>query len=321
MMDQADLTLFERSLRNAVETATKGALDAALVDLGWHDALALDARTAVSIFFELQGFAHAASSALNDVVAGPLGLPIPPGIGLVLPALGRRGPPGEFDGDSLVVRGLASQSLLGGEKAVVVARENGTDVSTIVPTADLVLRPVHGMDPDLGLVEVTGHGVRIDARPEPLSAPWSSAVVLAQLALGHELVGVARKMLELARRHALERAQFGRAISTFQAVRHRLAETLVAIESADAALGAAWDDGTPMAAAAAKALAGRGARTATRHCQQVLAGIGFTTEHDFHLFLRRALVLDELFGASRTLTTDLGAELLAAGRLPAQTPL
>jgi Acyl-CoA dehydrogenase, C-terminal domain len=320
-VEPAELALFERSLRRAVESDSGDALDAALVDLGWHDALAVDARTAISILFERQGFAHASSSALGDVVARALGLPASPGIGVVLPALGEWSPPGELDGDTLAVGGLASRSLLTSARALVVARQNGTHVSLLVPTADLVLRPVHGLDPELALVEVTGRGVRVDSRPALLLTPWTSSVALAQLALGHELVGTARKMLELARQHALERAQFGRTIGTFQAVRHRLAETLVAIESADAALGAAWDDGTPTAAAMAKALAGRSARTAVRHCQQVLAGIGFTVEHDFHLSLRRAFVLDELFGAPRTLTRDLGADLLATGRLPGPTPL
>ena len=66
----------------------------------------------------------------------------------------------------------------------------------------------------------------------------------------------------------------------------------------------------------AKALAGRGARTAARHCQQVLAGIGFTTEHRFHHYVRRVLVLDQLFGAGRSLTRGLGRELLATRSLP-----
>jgi alkylation response protein AidB-like acyl-CoA dehydrogenase len=146
-------------------------------------------------------------------------------------------------------------------------------------------------------------------------------MALGQIALGHELVGASRKMLELAREHALERIQFGRPIGMFQAVRHRLAETLVAIETADAALEAAWDDGTPTAAAIAKALAGRGARTAARHCQQVLAGIGFTTEHPLHLYVRRVIVLDELLGGSRSLTADLGRTLLDTRQLPDLLPL
>jgi alkylation response protein AidB-like acyl-CoA dehydrogenase len=128
-------------------------------------------------------------------------------------------------------------------------------------------------------------------------------------------------MLALARQHALERIQFGRPIATFQAVRHRLAEAFVAIESADAALAAAWDDRTPFAACVAKAVAGRSARTVARHCQQVLAGIGFTTEHDLHLYVRRAIVLDRLLGDARSLTRRLGQDLLARRSLPSILPL
>ena len=57
-----------------------------------------------------------------------------------------------------------------------------------------------------------------------------------------------------------------------------------------------------------------------RHCQQVLAGIGFTTEHPLHLFVRRTIVLDQLLGAGSVLTRQLGADILrqrhAARRLP-----
>jgi alkylation response protein AidB-like acyl-CoA dehydrogenase len=110
-------------------------------------------------------------------------------------------------------------------------------------------------------------------------------------------------------------------ISSFQAVRHRLAETLVAIETAEAVIDAAWLDGSPGTAAMAKATAGREARTAACHCQQVLAGIGFTTEHPFHLYFRRVLVLDALLGTSRALTRALGEDLLAGRQLPPLLPL
>ena len=53
----------------------------------------------------------------------------------------------------------------------------------------------------------------------------------------------------------------------------------------------------------------------------MLAGIGFTTEHDFHHYVRRVLVLDELFGTARVLTRDLGSELLATRQLPPSPPL
>jgi alkylation response protein AidB-like acyl-CoA dehydrogenase len=63
-------------------------------------------------------------------------------------------------------------------------------------------------------------------------------------------------------------------------------------------------------------MAGRGARTAAKHCQQVLAGIGFTTEHDFHRFYKRVVVLDQLLGAGSALTRQLGSDVLATGTLP-----
>ncbi len=283
-MDLADRKVFERSLHHAVESHTGTALDAALAELGWPDALAHDTPDAVSILFELQGGALASSSALDHVLAGSMGLDVAGGAAFVLPPPGEWRPPGGLDGENLVVRGLGTRSLLDGVSAVVVARAADTEVAFCLPVADLALRPVRGMDPDLGLIEVHGTVPRGERPPEVASPTWSSAVAQAQLALGYELVGAGRAMLELARQHALERVQFGQAIARFQAVRHRLAETLVAIESAAAVLEAAWEDGSPVTAAVAKALAGRGARTASRHCQQVLAGIGFTTEHQFHRY-------------------------------------
>jgi alkylation response protein AidB-like acyl-CoA dehydrogenase len=107
----------------------------------------------------------------------------------------------------------------------------------------------------------------------------------------------------------------------FQAIRHRLAETLVAIEAADALLDAAWLDGTAIGAAMAKASAGRAARSAARHCQQVLAGIGFTTEHPLHHYVKRVLVLEQLLGSTRALTRQLGRDVLDTRRLPGLLPL
>jgi alkylation response protein AidB-like acyl-CoA dehydrogenase len=203
---------------------------------------------------------------------------------------------------------------------VIVVPVEGHDRSFEVATADLTWRKPEGLDPRLGLVEVEGTELSVGAG-SPLSGAWSSAVALAQVALAHEMVGAARKMLDLARAHALERVQFGQPISDFQAVRHRLADTLVAIEAAQSMLEAAWRDRSAETAAMAKALAGRGTRVAARHCQQVLAGIGFTTEHDFHHYVRRVFVLDQLFGVARSLTRDLGVHLLESRQLLALPPL
>ncbi|MGY4712537.1 acyl-CoA dehydrogenase family protein [Mycolicibacterium sp. CBM1] len=135
-------------------------------------------------------------------------------------------------------------------------------------------------------------------------------------ALGWWLVGTARTMLTLARRHALDRVQFGRPIASFQAVRHRLAETLVAIEGAEATLLVAQEDPGELSCLLAKAAAGQAALTAAKHCQQVLGGIGFTAEHDLHRQVKRAMVLDGLLGSSRDLTGAAGALIRSLGHAP-----
>ena len=190
-----------------------------------------------------------------------------------------------------------------------------------VAAGRLELRPVHGLDPDLGLVEVVGSFETQTVADRVRDDGWGRAVALGQLALGHELVGAARTMLELARLHALGRVQFGRPIASFQAVRHRLAESLVAVESASGLLAAAWEDPTPVTAAMAKGFAGCSARAVAKHAQQVLAGIGFTTEHPLHEFVRRTLVLDQLLGAGSVLTKELGTAVLRTGSLPVALPL
>ncbi len=138
----------------------------------------------------------------------------------------------------------------------------------------------------------------------------------ARKAVGWWLVGSARAMLTLARQHALDRVQFGKPIASFQAVRHRLAETLVAIEGAEATLSLPSSDSPDLTAILAKAAAGRAALIAAKHCQQVLGGIGFTDEHDLHVHVKRALVLDGLLGSSKELSRKAGAGLRARKSVP-----
>ena len=160
------------------------------------------------------------------------------------------------------------------------------------------------LDPDLPL-RVAGP----DEYP-PLGAP---ALAAGRRALAWWLVGTGRAMLASARAHVVDRAQFGRPLSSFQAVRHRLAETLVALDGAEATLRTADDD---LGALLAKAAAGHAALTAARHCQQVLGGIGFTAEHDLHRHVRRALVLDGLLGTARESTREAGALVRERGSAP-----
>jgi hypothetical protein len=141
-------------------------------------------------------------------------------------------------------------------------------------------------------------------------------VAEARLAVSWWLIGSARAMLRLARQHALDRVQFGKPIASFQAVRHRLAETLVAIEGAEATLTLPGEDNPDLTALLAKAAAGKAALTAAKHCQQVLGGIGFTEEHDLQHYVKRVLVLDGLLGSSKELTRKAGAGLRARGSAP-----
>jgi alkylation response protein AidB-like acyl-CoA dehydrogenase len=304
-MDQQDRELFAAALGQAVASSKDDTLDGVLAELGWADALADDPQAAVGILFERQGATNTTSSALDQVVLQALGLEAD---AVVLPALGTTGTPGH--------QGVGTHALTSAATAVVVQGQN----AFVVDPGQLDRRAVGGVDPALGLVDVRLDSFRGETT-ELAPGAWDTAVVAGQRALAHQLVGASRTMLEQARAHATERIQFGQPIGRFQAVRHRLAESLVAVEAAAAAVDAAWLDPSSFAAAAAKAVAGRSAKTVSRHCQQVLAGIGFTNEHDFHLYARRVLVLDQLLGSARTLTRDLGAHLIGTGQVPPLLPL
>ncbi len=320
MMDADERALFLETVRRTTESCDGAALDAALADLGWADALAADPATAVSVLFESQGAANVTSSALDQVMLAALDVSDLGAAAVVLPPLRRDDAPGRSGGSRAAVRGLGTAALARADAAVVVTTTRSGHEALFVETHALALQPAPGLDPALGLVKVTAD---IDVTAARVAGPadWEAAITRGQFALGHELVGGARTMLELARQHALERLQFGRPIASFQAVRHRLAEALVACEAAAGLLAAAWDEPTPAAAALAKGMAGRSARTVARHAQQVLAGIGFTAEHPLHRYVRRTIVLDQLLGAGSVLTRRSGAEVLRSGALPVTLPL
>lgn len=337
-------------------TVVAGVLD----EVEWFDALQAEPELAVSVLFSAAGRVLAPvlstlGQMLGAVIGGDLRNPT-----AVLPPIGTWQPPGRLVAGVVTVRGLAGSVPASGQPVVVAcAVDGGIEIVEVDPTGLDVL-PVRGMDPALGMAVVSGStpvrsvvspvaaanwlqsgwlhvtdqepvpcepvgraeaGTSWPQRRRSASEAWSEAVVLGQVALSLDLIGASRSMLELARAHALDRVQFDRPIASFQAVRHRLAESLVAIEGAEAVVHAAWEDLTPSLAKSAKAAAGLAARTTARHCQQVLAGIGFTYEHPFHRYLRRVLVLAELFGGADALTCGLGSDLLRSGSLAACLPL
>lgn len=305
-MDAAERALLEETVREAIAAvaATGGPVDDVLAELGWLEMLDAEPRDAIEIVFTALGLANAPAGVLDDVLAAALGADPRADLAVLLPAFGSWAPPGAG------VAGLGSPRLADATEVLVV---DGDGVAS-VRIGDVEVTPLPGIDPAGGWCRA-----RVDA-PGTTTAlrvgAWDDAVAVGRRALGHQIAGGARTALDLARSHALDRVQFGRAIAGFQAVRHRLAEALVAIEALEATLGAAWDDGTPVTSALAKAAAGRTARTVAAQCQQVLAGIGFTTDHPFHLYLKRTMVLEGLFGTADGIVLDLGRDLIRRGRVP-----
>jgi hypothetical protein len=302
MMDPTERTLLETTVRDALEGTTEA--DTVLATLGWTDMLTAEPDDAIAVVFDALGRTNAAASAIDDVVAHAAGHEPCPERAVLLPPFGMPTPDGPT--------GLATVRVRTATELLV--RRDGRLRS--VPIGDADVETVRGIDPDAGI-----HRVRIDADPVAPAMPGSErdgsvATAWAQRALAHQVSGATHVMLDLAREHALARVQFGRPVAQFQAVRHRLAEALVAIEALDATLAAAADAPGPLTAQLAKATAGRTARTVTGHAQQVLAGIGFTTDHPFHRYLKRTMLLDGMFGSSDDLVVAIGHRLLIARAVP-----
>jgi alkylation response protein AidB-like acyl-CoA dehydrogenase len=125
---------------------------------------------------------------------------------------------------------------------------------------------------------------------------------IATAALSAEMVGTAQKALDMSVDYAKTRVQFGKPIGSFQAVKHKCVDMMVAVENARSlTYFACWTVDTKSAEAAsavpmAKAYASDMAKNVTSEAIQVHGGIGFTWEHDMHLYHRRALAGEANFG-------------------------
>jgi alkylation response protein AidB-like acyl-CoA dehydrogenase len=125
---------------------------------------------------------------------------------------------------------------------------------------------------------------------------------LATVSLCAEMVGGAQRVLDLSVAYAKERVQFGRPIGSFQAIKHKCAEMMLQVESAkSAAYYAAWavDEDVPeapLAVSMAKAYCSDAYRNTAGEGIQVHGGIGFTWEHDMHLYFKRAKYAEFTFG-------------------------
>jgi alkylation response protein AidB-like acyl-CoA dehydrogenase len=188
----------------------------------------------------------------------------------------------------------------GGRWADLVLVRAGDDLAAVqVSDPGVQVEPVTGLDPAVGAarLHLAGAGGILLAGAARLATRFARVLTAA------EATGGCWATLGMALDYAKVREQFGRTIGSFQAVKHHLANMLVDAERAtaatwDAARAAAADEGqAELAAAVAAAVALDAYRRNAQQAIQVFGGIGFTWEHDAHLYLKRAKTSELLFGA------------------------
>jgi hypothetical protein len=172
--------------------------------------------------------------------------------------------------------------------------------AVVIDKSRLQLRPVETIDWTRRLVEVSGSG----EFGAPIPVDVDRLRERAWVAISAELLGTARWLLQHTIAYAKERHQFGRPIGSFQAVQHKIADMALAYESAWSAVYYAAmtidavDADRHRAAHVAKIMAGAAATRCAKDGIQVHGGIGYTWEHDLHLYIRRAYGSEHLFGTA-----------------------
>ena len=226
------------------------------------------------------------------------------------------------------VRPVLSAALA--DVLVAAVRVGDRDVWCALDLDSATVRQLPSVDPTrrVAEVELADLLVASDRRLERLDT--NQVRDRAAVLVAAEALGVAQWCVTTAAEHATVRVQFGRPIGQFQGVKHKCADMLARVELAraatwDAARAATDDDGEgALTAASALSLALDAAFLNAKDCIQVLGGIGFTWEHDAHLYLKRAMSLNSLLGPAqpwrvrtaqlalggvrRRLTVDLGVE-------------
>ncbi|MET9360902.1 acyl-CoA dehydrogenase [Streptomyces sp. NPDC006632] len=165
---------------------------------------------------------------------------------------------------------------------------------------ELRLAPGHGpvqasADPARRLSRPLPGGELLAAGPAVADAV-EHATVWARLAAAGQCIGLAQALLDRTVAYVKQRTQFGAPIGSFQAVKHRLADTLVAVEFARPLLFGAALSLAPGDVAAAKVSAGEAAYAAARAALQLHGAVGYTQELDLSLWLRKARPLRDAWG-------------------------
>jgi alkylation response protein AidB-like acyl-CoA dehydrogenase len=220
------------------------------------------------------------------------------------------------DADVLTITGT-SGPIIGGASAawfVLPVRDGDRVAHVAVAADDLEVTRAQAFDGTRSVATVTAESVEVPVE-RVLDVDLAGMRDLATVVLGAEAAGIADWCLQTATDYAKVREQFGRPIGQFQGVKHRCAEMLVRVEEARAAV---WDAARAvdeeefgLAAAVAASVTFDAAYDNALEAIQILGGIGFTWEHDAHMYLRRATVLRQLVGGGdvhRRRVTDLALD-------------
>jgi len=198
------------------------------------------------------------------------------------------------------------------EEVVVAARLPGSAGGDgiglfVVPLASLDPEPMVGLDASRSYVSTVLDAVRVGP-DRVLGDPGAAGAVLrdvveqATVALATEMVGTCQAIFDIVHAYVQEREQFGVKVGSFQAIKHKLANMYVSVESARAtayfaaATIAESDERRDVAVSMAKAAVGDCQKLLTQEGIQCLGGIGYTWEHDMHLYVKRAKAGAALFG-------------------------
>jgi alkylation response protein AidB-like acyl-CoA dehydrogenase len=227
---------------------------------------------------------------------------------------------GTPDGDGLVkINGSFAfvPDAPGASGMVGVALQDGRPIGIAVlsESPGVEVQPVSRYDAtrSLGHVSFTDSpAIVLDAPEESLAAAW----YIAQALIAAESLGSVETALDVSVAYAKERHTFGRAIGSYQAVKHSLTEVLRQLENGRSLLYyAGWSrhgapSEFPLAAAAARSVAGRALDQAARTMISVHGGIGATWEHDAPLYFRRAQLSRRLLGGTAGATDRVAGELI-----------
>ncbi|MDR0244057.1 MAG: acyl-CoA/acyl-ACP dehydrogenase [Burkholderia sp.] len=228
-----------------------------------------------------------------------------------------------------VIDGARADLLLVPARIANEGQAIGLFAIDVASASGLAVTPLDTLDATRPIARVAFDDTRVGR--DALFASGAAAVQVleraawfAALALAAEQLGGAQQCLDLTLDYTTQRVQFGRAIASFQAVKHRCAQMMVLIESArSAVLGAAhaWDaeaGATPGAAlradiAAAKAAANDASAFCAQEAIQLHGGVGFTWEYDPHLYFKRAQASGAQFGSTPQLLEWIACHAIDGG--------